>query len=654
MADAVIGALRVLLGLDTAAFSSGAKEATSTLDQLTKTFKRAAAGLSIGTAAFAFERSVKGMIDQADNLNKASQKFGVPVEQLSALKYAADLADVSFEALGKGLGKMSKAMLEGLSNPSGEAAKNFQALGVSITDTNGQLRPTEAVFADIADKFSTMQDGAAKTALAIRIFGRSGADLIPLLNAGRSGLKQMTDEAKELGIVISTETARKAEEFNDTLKKVHVSVQAVALRAAEALLPALQQLANAMVTGAKEGSSLQGIINSLITQKDIDEVRYYATVIENLVRTLSALKAFPGNIITEGITAALAKLNEVVIQNQKNLDAYYRSLLSLGQAGAFESLENLPALMDRVARGMSNANTGALAAKSALDSFIQSQQKSIAAHQAEAEAIGMGIGVRERLKIYFEAEAIARANNITLTEQQKMKLNELALAAENAAIKIAGAQMKQEALSPWDLYLQKLRDINTVLEKHPELAEAARIASMKAAAAMAESYGQTAATAMGNFATFFKEFGKGNKAMFIAAKAFSVSQAIINTFVGVTKALAEGGPVLGPILAASIVAAGMAAVAKIIAEKPPQMATGGSLMVGGSGGIDSKMIPIMASPGEKITVDQNKYGESSSSGGKTITVAGIKPKEFYTGDVLRDLMENINSAIGDGYKIRVA
>lgn len=653
MADSVIGALRVLLGIDTVAFSSGLKDADKALNLFGSNFSSLAKKLSIAATASAFVYDIKKMINEADNLNKASQKFGVPVEQLSALKYAADLADVSFESLGKGLGKLSKAMLESAANPAGEAAKNFQALGVSVTDSSGNIKSTETVFTDIAEKFSTMEDGAAKTALAIKVFGRAGADLIPLLNAGRSGIKALTDEARQLGIVISAETARKAEEFNDTLKKVHTAVDAIALRAAEALLPSLQRIADAMLSGAKEGSSLQGIINNLITQKDIDEARYYVTVMENLIRIFSALKAFPGNVISEGITAALKKLDDVVIQNQKNLEAYARSLLSLGQAGAFESLENLPALMDRVAKGMTNANVGALAAKSAIDSFIDSQMKSIAAHQAEAEAIGMGLGVRERLKIYYEAEAIARANNITLTDQQKMKLNELALAAENAAIKIAGAQMKQEALTPWDLYLQKLRDINTVLERHPELAEAARVASMKAAAQMAESYGQTAATAMGNFATFFKEFGKGNKAMFIAAKAFSVSQAIINTFVGVTKALAEGGPVLGPILAASIVAAGMAAVAKIIAEKPPAMALGGTLQLGGSGGVDSQMVPVMMTPGERLTVDQNKYGESSSAG-KTITIAGIKPKDYYTGDVLRDIMDNINSAIGDGYKIKMA
>ncbi len=74
-------------------------------------------------------------------------------------------------------------------------AKVFNALGVSVTDANGRLREGNAVFADLADRFSRMEDGSTKTALAIQIFGESGADLIPLLNAGADGLARMADES---------------------------------------------------------------------------------------------------------------------------------------------------------------------------------------------------------------------------------------------------------------------------------------------------------------------------------------------------------------------------------------------------------------------------------------------------------------------------
>src|SRR5262245_24701525 len=140
MADGIVGALRVLLGLDSAAFSSGLNKASSDMDKFAAGFTKLAAKLSIAAAATKFGMDVKHMIDVADEFGKSSQKFGISVEALSGLKYAADLADVSFEGLQKGLGKLSKAMLAGVVDPSGEAAKVFQTLGVSVADASGNLR----------------------------------------------------------------------------------------------------------------------------------------------------------------------------------------------------------------------------------------------------------------------------------------------------------------------------------------------------------------------------------------------------------------------------------------------------------------------------------------------------------------------------------
>jgi hypothetical protein len=91
---------------------------------------------------------------------------------------------------------------------------------------------------------------------------------------------------------------------------------------------------------------------------------------------------------------------------------------------------------------------------------------------------------------------------------------------------------------------------------------------------------------------------------------------------------------------------------KITSKKAPAFAVGGTMQVAGSGGIDSRMLSFMASPGETVSVDQNKYGEGGS--GRTITLAGVNAKDYYRGDVLRDFVANLNEAIGDGLKIKLA
>lgn len=125
-----------------------------------------------------------------DEFFKLSQKTGVSVEALTALKYAADLSDLSTEGLTKALQKLSVAMFDTQINGE-EGSAALKALGVSATDMNGQIRPTEQVLLDLADKFSSMPDGADKAALAVKLFGKEGLAIIPLLNQGREGITSL-------------------------------------------------------------------------------------------------------------------------------------------------------------------------------------------------------------------------------------------------------------------------------------------------------------------------------------------------------------------------------------------------------------------------------------------------------------------------------
>lgn len=250
--NSVIGALRVNLGLDSAQFTAGLANAESRLGRFGKT-AGAALGLvatAAAAATVAMGFAVKGAIDHADALSKSAQKAGVTTEALSRLAYAASYSDVNLESLTGSLGKLSKTMADASQNVKGPAASAFAALGISIKDASGNLRDSDAVFADISDRFSRLEDGSTKTALAMALFGKSGAQLIPLLNGGASQLKRYADEADRLGITLSTKTGRAAEEFNDTLSKVGQIMQGVANKVAEAALPALQHFADLLSSPA--------------------------------------------------------------------------------------------------------------------------------------------------------------------------------------------------------------------------------------------------------------------------------------------------------------------------------------------------------------------------------------------------------------------
>jgi hypothetical protein len=204
----------------------------------------------------------KQAIDAADNLGKMAQKVGVSVESLSALEYAGKLSDVSLEQLGTGLKKLSVNLNEVATNADGDAAAAFKAIGVSVKDAAGNLRNADDVFADVAEAFAGMKDGAGKTALAVAIFGKAGSDLIPMLNAGAKGLAEMRGEAEALGLVFTGDTAKQAEAFNDNLTRLAESSRGFGNEVATIVLPTLSQLAQEFVNSAKEGTGFASMLGA--------------------------------------------------------------------------------------------------------------------------------------------------------------------------------------------------------------------------------------------------------------------------------------------------------------------------------------------------------------------------------------------------------
>lgn len=230
-----------------------------------------AAGLGLQLGALGGAASFGGLalmakqaIDAADGLGKMAQKVGVSVESLAALEYAGKLSDVTLEQLGTGLKKLSVNLNEVAAGGDNDAAAALQALGIGVTDAAGKLRNADDVFADVADAFAGMKDGAGKTALAVALFGRAGADLIPMLNAGADGLKNMREEATALGLVFDGDMAKQAEAFNDDLTRMSEAARGVGVTVASAVLPTLSELSKSFVEASKESTGFAQAMSTVL------------------------------------------------------------------------------------------------------------------------------------------------------------------------------------------------------------------------------------------------------------------------------------------------------------------------------------------------------------------------------------------------------
>ena len=98
-------------------------------------------------------------------------------------------------------------------------------------------------------------------------------------------------------------------------------------------------------------------------------------------------------------------------------------------------------------------------------------------------------------------------------------------------------------------------------------------------------------------------------------KAAAITQSIISTYTAATKALAEGGPILGPILAATTVALGMANVAKIRSAREQ----GGNLSVGQVSTIAERNKPevIMPASASRVRTAEQMRQIMGENGGKS-------------------------------------
>ena len=275
-----------------------------------------AAKLAIGALAGAatvglLANLVKGAIDAADNLRDMSQKTGIAVEELSGLGFAAGQAGGSLEGMVSAAGKLNRSIADAAGGGK-ETGAAFKALGINVNDASGNLKKADVVMAEVADQFAKYRDGPEKAAIALALFGKAGADMIPLLNDGGSAMRENVEYAKKYSGQ-TTELSTAADNFNDTMGKLEIQQRGFANAVAAQVLPVLQQLASAMLGASEESRKFDaaaGVIAksvqmlSLTAYNATADFRRLGVVVAGVAEVNSAF--YSGGI--EGARQAKAKI----------------------------------------------------------------------------------------------------------------------------------------------------------------------------------------------------------------------------------------------------------------------------------------------------------------------------------------------------------
>lgn len=287
-----LGSIVVDLLMRTGSFETDTKRAEKRLEEFRK--KAVALGTALGTAAAAGATALAALtaqaINYADQINDMSQKVGVSTETLSGWAYAAGQAGTSVEALASALPKLSKN-IAAAADESSKQAELFGALGIKVRDAAGELRSAEEILPELADRFKALDNETTETALAMELFGKSGAEMLQFLNEGSDGLAELVERARELGVVINSETAAAAGEFNDKLDDLKALAMALGLQIAERLLPDLIELTQELTDLVKEGEAAAEVADVIGTAFEIFDgtIRVVTSTVRGITFDLIAM-----------------------------------------------------------------------------------------------------------------------------------------------------------------------------------------------------------------------------------------------------------------------------------------------------------------------------------------------------------------------------
>lgn len=190
---------------------------------------------SVAAAAAFSALAVKGF-ESANALGTAADRAGVAVESLSKLKFAAEQSNVNFEALAISVKKW-QVTLSSAASGGKQASDALALINLKAADLKGLS--LEDQLGKIANQFQRIQDPADKTRVAVELFGRAGEELVPLLNQGADGIRQMTNRADELGITLSEKTVKSVDKADKALKILKATIESFGQRAAGSIAEAI-------------------------------------------------------------------------------------------------------------------------------------------------------------------------------------------------------------------------------------------------------------------------------------------------------------------------------------------------------------------------------------------------------------------------------
>ena len=197
-------------------------------------------------AGAALGKLVSDTADYADEIDKASLRSSLGAENLQRIKYAAEQSGASLENVEKSAKKLNERLGE-VSEGNDKTAEMFEKLGVSVYDSENNLRSSDEVYNETLMKLADMGDTAEATAIGTDLFGKAFTDLKPLLAEGSEGIGDLMENADKLGIVMSEDAVDSGVVLGDTIADIKNALGGLGRNLGSSLIPLIQKMADKFI-----------------------------------------------------------------------------------------------------------------------------------------------------------------------------------------------------------------------------------------------------------------------------------------------------------------------------------------------------------------------------------------------------------------------
>jgi hypothetical protein len=273
------------------------------------------AGAFGGFEAFEF---VKGQVESAAHLQDLAERLGTTATAIRDFGFAAKASGIDIDSAAHALGTLNRFV--GNAAVGGKAADAFTALGVSVKDASGNVRPMQAIVEDVAEALQKLPSQAEKAAAAQSVFGREGRILLPVLAKGKEAIRAMFEESQELSSGLGNAFYKNSKQAREEWEHFDYVMQSFKDQITNAVLPVLTRVgqwmteaAHALVTLQKHAvvlntaftlAAFAGAARLLKTLEELTAFQKLGPVIANVVAKLRALSA--AEIVATGGVALLA------------------------------------------------------------------------------------------------------------------------------------------------------------------------------------------------------------------------------------------------------------------------------------------------------------------------------------------------------------